>query len=81
MCILKPKCEYIFKADQIIFQKLADKKCSSHFSLSGHMAYHAGGRRCGAHPSTLPSFGPRGAVLAPDFCKTKKDYIDQEAGE
>ena len=52
MCILKPKCEYIFKADQIIFQKLADKKCSSHFSLSGHMAYHAGGRRSVVNPGT-----------------------------
>ena len=24
---------------------------------------------------------PGGAVLEPVFCKTKKDYIDQEAGE
>ena len=36
---------------------------------------------CGARPSKYPSFGARGAVLAPVFCKTKKDYIDQEAGE
>ena len=36
----------------------------------------------GTRPSKSPSFGtPRGAVLAPVFCKAKKDYISQEAGE
>ena len=38
------------------------------------------GTKCGARPSKSPSFGARGAVLAPVFCKTKIDYIDQEAG-
>ena len=35
----------------------------------------------GTRPSKKPSFSTRGAVLAPTFCKAKKDYIDQEAGE
>ena len=32
----------------------------------------------GTRPSKKPSFSTRGAVLAPTFCKAKKDYIDQE---
>ena len=49
------------------------------------MTDHAGPRRCECHTETSfwqpPSFGTQGAVLAPVFCKAKKDYIDQEAGE
>ena len=35
----------------------------------------------GPRPSKEPIFGARGVVLAPVSCKTKKDCIDQEAGE
>ena len=33
----------------------------------------------GTRPSKKPSFSTRGAVLAPVFCKAKKDYIDHDA--
>ena len=53
------------------------------------MTDHAGPRQCECHPGTnfwhtpikVTQFGTLGAVLALDFCKAKKDYIDQEAGE
>ena len=71
--------DYLFKNDAI----------PSRYTLE-NMTDHAGPRRCnrvtreqtfGTRPSKKPSFGTRGAVLAPVFCKAKKDYIDQEAGE
>ena len=53
------------------------------------MADHAGGGRSVVNQGTklwhppiiVASFGTRGVVLAPVFCKTKKEYIEQEAGE
>ena len=35
----------------------------------------------GTRQTKKPSFGTRGAGLAPVFCKAEKDYIGQEAGE
>ena len=54
-----------------------------------HMSDHAGPRRCQYHPGTTfwhPSvevtqfWHPRSGFGA-GFCKAKKDYIDQDAGE
>ena len=51
------------------------------------MADNAGGRRSVVNPEVIAparrsksSLDVTGAVLAPVFCKTKKDNIDQEAG-
>ena len=57
-----------------------------------HMIDHAGPRRCECHPEDpgsnfshppveVTQFGTQGVVLVPVFCKDKKDYISQEAGE
>ena len=53
------------------------------------MTDHAGSRRCECHPGTnfwhppieVTQFAPEERFWRPFFCKAKKDYIDQEAGE